>query len=190
MVGICAAQPFPSKAFATSINHGSATWCVEQFRMQGPAQDPMPLPYLRQAMPNNYDMQLDVALRAAPMDEAANISSTNFKPTCTGRRGAAARAPRLIRLRHECRRSPGVQPAPSPGPEKNQRGSLLEISWNGTEQFELPSGVDAPSPRRRRLLVMRGWCYKATAIASALAESRGRLRQRSDSVRHCEERRL
>ena len=33
--------------------------------MNGPAQDPAPLPYLKQAQPNNYDMQLDVALRAA-----------------------------------------------------------------------------------------------------------------------------
>ena len=29
------------------------------------AQDPAPLAYLQQARPNNYDLQLDVALRAA-----------------------------------------------------------------------------------------------------------------------------
>ena len=27
------------------------------------------------------------------------------------------------------------------GPEKDQRGSLLEISWNGTEPVELDGGV-------------------------------------------------
>ena len=38
---------------------------LEPFRVHGPAQDPAPLPYLRQELPNNYDLQLDVALRAA-----------------------------------------------------------------------------------------------------------------------------
>ena len=27
------------------------------------------------------------------------------------------------------------------GPEQDQRGSLLEISWNGTEPVELPGGA-------------------------------------------------
>jgi hypothetical protein len=72
--------PFQAKAFATSISPWIVTReALEPFRLRGPAQDPVPLPYLRQAQPNNYDMQLDVALRAAQMNEAANICRTNFK---------------------------------------------------------------------------------------------------------------
>ena len=44
-----------------------------------PEQDPAPLPYLQQDRPNNYDMQLDVGLRAAQMNQAASICRTNFK---------------------------------------------------------------------------------------------------------------
>ena len=33
------------------------------------------------------------------------------------------------------------------GPEKNQRGSLLEISWNGTEPVELPAASSARSSK-------------------------------------------
>ena len=36
------------------------------------------------------------------------------------------------------------------GPEKDQRGSLLEISWNGTEPIELARRRQAHVPRRRR----------------------------------------
>src|ERR1700676_1864802 len=72
--------PFNAKAFATSIGPWVVTReALEPFRVHGPAQDPVPLPYLRQTLPNNYDLELDVGLRAAPMNEAANICRTNFK---------------------------------------------------------------------------------------------------------------
>jgi fumarylacetoacetase len=72
--------PFQAKAFATS----TSPWIVmreplEPFREQGPVQDPIPLPYLRQSGSNNYDVKLDVALRAADMGDAQRICRTNFK---------------------------------------------------------------------------------------------------------------
>src|ERR1700749_358188 len=58
--------PFQAKAFATSISPWVVTTeALEPFRLLGPAQEPQPLEYLRQAQPNNFDLQLDVALRAA-----------------------------------------------------------------------------------------------------------------------------
>ncbi len=48
--------------------------------------------------------------------------------------------------------------APSRGPEKDQRGSLLEISWNGTEPVELAGGVSRTFLEDGDSLVMRGWC--------------------------------
>ena len=70
--------------------------------------------------------------------------------------GAATGASRLLRLRHECRRSPGERH--HPGPEKDQRGSLLEISWNGTEPVELAGGVKRTFLEDGDSLAMRGWC--------------------------------
>ena len=50
--------PFQAKAFATSISPWIVTReALEPFRLHGPEQDPAPLPYLRQAQPNNYDMR-------------------------------------------------------------------------------------------------------------------------------------
>jgi fumarylacetoacetase len=148
--------PFQAKAFATSISPWIVTReALEPFRMHGPAQDPVPLPYLRQAQPNNYDMQLDVALRAAQMNEAANICRTNFKYMYWSS---------VQQLVHHassgCAMNVGdlLGSGTISGPEKNQRGSLLEISWNGTEPLELPGGVKRTFLEDGDSLVMRGWC--------------------------------
>jgi fumarylacetoacetase len=148
--------PFQGKAFATSISPWIVTReALEPFRMHGPAQDPAPLPYLKQARPNNYDLQLDVALRAAPMNEAANISRTNFKYMYWSS---------VQQLVHHassgCAMNIGdlLGSGTISGPEKDQRGSLLEISWNGTEPVELASGVARTFLEDGDSLVMRGWC--------------------------------
>jgi len=44
------------------------------------------------------------------------------------------------------------------GPEKHQRGSLLEISWNGTESIELASGIVRTFLEDGDSLSFHGWC--------------------------------
>ena len=148
--------PFQAKAFGTSISPWVVTReALEPFRLHGPAQDPKPLPYLQQAQPNNYDMQLEVGLRAAPMNEAANICRTNFKYMYWSS---------VQQLVHHassgCAMNVGdlFGSGTISGPEKDQRGSLLEISWNGTEPVELPGGVKRSFLEDGDSLVIRGWC--------------------------------
>jgi len=148
--------PFQAKAFGTSISPWIVTReALEPFRLHGPAQDPKPLPYLQQAQPNNYDMQLEVGLRAAQMNEAANITRTNFKYMYWSS---------VQQLVHHassgCAMNVGdlLGSGTISGPEKDQRGSLLEISWNGTEPVELPGGVKRTFLEDGDSLVMRGWC--------------------------------
>ena len=140
--------PFQAKAFGTSISPWVVTReALEPFRLHGPAQDPKPLPYLQQAQPNNYDMALEVGLRAAQMNEAANISRTNFKYMYWSS---------VQQLVHHassgCAMNVGdlLGSGTISGPEKDQRGSLLEISWNGTEPVELAARREADVPGRRR----------------------------------------
>jgi fumarylacetoacetase len=148
--------PFQAKAFATSISPWVVTReALEPFRVGGPVQDPAPLPYLRQAQQNNYDLQLDVALRAAPMNEVKNICRTNFKYMYWSS---------VQQLVHHassgCAMNVGdlLGSGTISGPEKDQRGSLLEISWNGTEPVELAPGVKRSFLEDGDSLVMRGWC--------------------------------
>ena len=148
--------PFQGKAFATSISPWVVTReALEPFRLHGPRQDPAPLPYLQQTQPNNYDLHLDVGLRAASMNEAKNICHTNFKYMYWSS---------VQQLVHHassgCAMNVGdlLGSGTISGPEKSQRGSLLEISWNGTEPIDLPGGLKRMFLDDGDSLVMRGWC--------------------------------
>jgi fumarylacetoacetase len=148
--------PFQAKAFATSISPWVVTReALEPFRLHGPAQQPEPLPYLRQAQPNNYDMELDVALRASQVNAPQSICRTNFKYMYWSS---------VQQLVHHassgCAMNVGdlLGSGTISGPEKHQRGSLLEISWNGSEPVELDGGVKRTFLEDGDSLVMRGWC--------------------------------
>jgi fumarylacetoacetase len=145
--------PFQAKAFATSISPWIITReALEPFRVQGPVQDPAPLPYLQQQGAQNYDMQLAVGLRAPGMAAPTSICTTNFKYMYWSS---------VQQLVHHassgCAMNVGdlLGSGTISGPEKHQRGSLLEISWNGTEPLELPGGI-----KRTFLdsLSFHGWC--------------------------------
>jgi fumarylacetoacetase len=151
--------PFQAKAFATSISPWVVTReALEPFRLHGPRQDPTPLPYLQQAQPNNYDLQLDVALRAAEMNEAARICRTNFKYMYWSS---------VQQLVHHtscgCAMKVGdlLGSGTISGPHKHERGSLLEISWNGTEPLELAAGINRTFLEDGDSLTFNGWCQGA-----------------------------
>ncbi|WP_128929049.1 fumarylacetoacetase [Bradyrhizobium guangxiense] len=148
--------PFLAKAFATSISPWVVTReALEPFRLKGAEQEPVPLDYLKQARPQNYDVELDVSLRAAGANAPASISRTNFKYMYWSS---------VQQLMHHassgCAMNVGdlLGSGTISGPEKNQRGSLLEISWNGTEPVELPGGARRSFLEDGDSLVMRGWC--------------------------------
>lgn len=148
--------PFLAKAFATSISPWVVTReALEPFRLKGPEQQPVPLDYLRQEKPQNYDVELDVSLRTAAANAPASISRTNFKYMYWSS---------VQQLMHHassgCAMNVGdlLGSGTISGPEKNQRGSLLEISWNGTEPVELPGGAKRSFLDDGDSLVMRGWC--------------------------------
>jgi len=148
--------PFQAKAFATSIGPWVVTReALEPFRLHGPAQEPLPLPYLRQTRPNNFDLEFEVALRASGMNEAKTICRTNFKYMYWSS---------VQQLVHHassgCAMNVGdlLGSGTISGPEKHQRGSLLEISWNGSEPIELAAGVTRSFLEDGDSLVMRGWC--------------------------------
>jgi fumarylacetoacetase len=148
--------PFQAKAFATSISPWVVTReALEPFRLHGPQQDPAPLPYLKQTRPNNFDIELDVSLRTGEMDAAQNICRTGFKYMYWSS---------VQQLVHHassgCAMNVGdlLGSGTISGPEKHQRGSLLEISWNGSEPIELPGGAKRTFLEDGDQLVMRGWC--------------------------------
>lgn len=148
--------PFQAKAFGTSISPWVVTReALEPFCVDGPTQDPTPLPYLQQKGANNYDLNLDVDLRANGAKDYARISRTNFKYMYWSS---------VQQLVHHasggCAMNVGdlLGSGTISGPEKDQRGSLLEISWNGSEPIDLPGGVKRTFFEDGDSLSIRGWC--------------------------------
>jgi fumarylacetoacetase len=148
--------PFQAKAFATSISPWVVTReALEPFRLQGPEQNPVPLSYLHQTRANNYDLALEVGLRAGAMNEAQSICRTNFKYMYWSS---------VQQLMHHassgCAMNVGdlLGSGTISGPEKSQRGSLLEISWNGTEPLKLQGDIKRSFLEDGDSLIIRGWC--------------------------------
>ncbi|HEU0146176.1 MAG TPA: fumarylacetoacetase [Bradyrhizobium sp.] len=148
--------PFQGKAFATSISPWVVTReALQPFRVEGPEQDPVPLAYLQQQNAQNYAVELDVGLRTLGMNTPQIVCRTNFKYMYWSS---------VQQLMHHassgCAMNIGdlLGSGTISGPERDQRGSLLEISWNGIEPIALDGGTERTFLEDGDQLIMRGWC--------------------------------
>ncbi|MCW2788781.1 MAG: fahA [Aeromicrobium sp.] len=125
--------PFLGKSFATSVS----PWVVPLAALDGarvdpPARDPEPLPYLRDAEPWALDLELIVSINGTAVSRApfAGMYWTGAQMLAhLTVNGASLRTGDLF--------ASGTVS----GPEPDQRGSLLEMSWNGTQPLELADGT-------------------------------------------------
>ncbi len=129
--------PFQAKAFATSISPWIVTRAaLAPFRTSTPARDKPLLAYLAEPGPMLYDIDLSVTL-TPPGSPAITICKTNYNQMYY----SAAQ-----QLAHHsssgCPMTPGdlLGSGTISGPEKHQRGSLLELSWGGTEPIDIGNG--------------------------------------------------
>ena len=149
--------PFNAKTFATSISPWIVTMdALEPFRVSGPLQDPVPLPYLQQSGKNNFDITLEVQLQPAATKEYSVISRTNFR---TMYWSAAQQLAHHTVSGCNLRVGDLMGSGTVSGSEPNTFGSLLELSWNGQRPLTLADG----STQRSFLqdgdtVIMRGWC--------------------------------
>ena len=148
--------PFNSKTFGTSISPWVVTLeALEPFRCASPVQEPQPLPYLRENTANNYDIKLQVAIAAAGSETV--ISNTNFKYMYWSM---------MQQLTHHTIAGCNVRvgdlmgSGTISGPEKDSRGSLLELTWNTTEPLTLVNGEQRGFLEDGDTLIMRGHCQK------------------------------
>ncbi len=129
--------PFQAKATATTISPWIVTRAaLEPFRTATPPREVALLPYLAEPGPMLYDIALEVDLQpegAAP----TTISRTNYAEMYY----SAAQ-----QLAHHttsgCPMTAGdlLGSGTISGPEKANRGSLLELSWGGKEPLALAGG--------------------------------------------------
>lgn len=129
--------PFQAKAFATSISPWIVTRAaLEPFRTSTPEREKDLLPYLQEPGPLLYDIHLEITM-ASEGKTATTIARTNYDQIYY----SAAQ-----QLAHHassgCAMSAGdlLGSGTISGPEKSQRGSLLELSWGGKEPITLDTG--------------------------------------------------
>ena len=148
--------PFNSKGFATSISPWVVTMdALEPFRVEGPAQDPEPLPYLRQDGKASVDLHLEVTLRPEDTAEATTICRTNFRHMYWSM---------AQQLAHHtgsgCNTRVGdlMGSGTISGPEPDSFGSLLELTWNGQKPLALAGGGERSFLEDGDDVIIIGWC--------------------------------
>jgi fumarylacetoacetase len=154
--------PFLAKSFATSIS----AWvtpldAVLARRVPVAAQDPEPLPYLRED-PWAFDLDLEVALNGA------TIARTNARHLYWS---AAQQLAHMTVNGASLRVGDLYGSGTISGPDREQRGSLLELSWNGAEPIALSDGSTRTFLEDGDEVVLRGRAGEAIA----LGEVRGRI---------------
>ncbi len=129
--------PFQAKATATTIS----PWIVpkaalEPFRVAGPARARALLPYLQEPGPMLYDIALEVSL--APEGRAATtIARANSREMYYS---AAQQLAHHTTSGCPMRVGDLLGSGTISGPEKANRGSLLELAWGGKEPITLDTG--------------------------------------------------
>jgi fumarylacetoacetase len=152
--------PFLGKSFATSVSH----WVVPLSELAGlrvpaPEQQPEPLPYLRER-PWAFDIELEVELNGT------TIARSNARHLYWS---IAQQIAHLTVNGASLRTGDLLATGTISGPERHERGSLIELSWNGTEPIELFDGSVRTFLEDGDEVVLRG---------EPLGEVRGRIEGR------------
>ncbi len=149
--------PFLAKSFASSISPWIVTLdALEPFRVESPEQNPQPLPYLQQTGSHSFDINL--AVEIAPEDETpTTISKSNFKYMYWTM--AQQLAHHTI---NGCKVNSGdmMGSGTISGPTPDSYGSMLELSWQGTEPIKMGNGTERTFIEDNDTVIMKGYCEK------------------------------
>ncbi|KAA1425188.1 fumarylacetoacetase [Mumia zhuanghuii] len=153
--------PFLGKSFATSVS----AWvtplaALEPARVPLPGQDPPPLPYLQVEEPAGYDLALEVEV------DGEVVSRPPYRTTYWG---PAQMLAHLTSNGASLRTGDLFASGTVSGPEREQVGSFLELSWGGREPWSL-GGEERTFLRDGDEVVLR-----ARAGTVSLGEVRGRI---------------
>jgi fumarylacetoacetase len=160
--------PFLGKSFATSISPWVVTLdALAAARVPLPGQDPEPLPYLRgDHAAYGLDIHLEVALNgtvvARPEYRDMYWSPTQMLAHLTVN-GASLRDGDLF--------GSGT----ISGADKDTRGSLLELSWNGAEPLQLADGTTRAFLEDGDTVVITAWAPGPDGSRIGLGEVGGTI---------------
>jgi len=166
--------PFLAKSFGTSISPWVVTVeALEPFRRPAPPRppgDPQPLPHLAAPGDAAFHINLEVWLRSARMTEPMRLSRGDFASLYWTLAQMIAH-----HSSNGCPLRPGdlIGSGTVSGPEKQNRGSLLEMTWRGAEPLELPAGETRKFLEDGDEVILRGWCEAPGFRRIGFGECRG-----------------
>ncbi|MFK8906072.1 fumarylacetoacetase [Streptomyces sp. YS-3] len=161
--------PFLGKSFATSVS----AWVTPLEALTGarvapPARDFPLLPYLddaRSEVPGGFDIHISVALNGQVVAE----------PPFAGMYWTAAQQLAHMTVNGASLRTGDVYGSGTvSGPERGQRGSFLELTWNGTEPMDLPTGKRT-FLEDGDVVTMTAWAPGPDGVRVGLGEVTGRI---------------
>ncbi len=173
--------PFLSKSFATSLSPWVVTAeALAPFRVPAfarPEGDPEPLPYLRHeddAARGGIDLRLEVGLSSETMRREGQppivVSHSNLKDLYWTLAQMVAH-----HSSNGCNLQPGdlIASGTVSGPEKENRGCLLERTWRGSEPLALPTGEERRFLEDGDEVILRGHCERDGFARIGFGECRG-----------------
>ncbi|MFF3692501.1 fumarylacetoacetase [Streptomyces sp. NPDC002221] len=161
--------PFLGKSFATSVS----AWvtpleALTAARVSPPARDFPLLPYLddsTEEVPGGFDLRISVAINGTVVAE----------PPFASMYWTAAQQLAHMTVNGASLRTGDVYGSGTvSGPSRGERGSLLELTWNGTEPLELPGGKRAFLEDGDEV-ALAAWAPGPHGIPVGLGEVRGRI---------------
>ncbi len=147
--------PFLGKSFATSISPWVVTLdALEPFRVEGPRQEPEPLPYLKIKGNWSYDIHLEAAIQTERMERPHVITKSNFKYLYWNICQQVAH-----HTINGCNLQTGdlLASGTISGPTPDSLGCLLEITKNGKEPLNLPGGENRTYLQDGDTMILTGW---------------------------------
>jgi fumarylacetoacetase len=149
--------PFLGKSFASTVSPWVVTLdALQPFRVESPAQDPKPLPYLQTSGAKSFDIQLSVEIQADGQAPHL-ISQSNHKYLYWTI--AQQLAHHTV---NGCNVNIGDMMASGTisGPTPDSYGSMLELTWRGSQPISMPDGSERKFLENGDNLILRGWCEK------------------------------
>jgi len=149
--------PFLAKNFASTASPWIVTIeALEPFRVEGYKQEPKVLPYLGYSGNKNIDINLEVYIKPEKA-KATRVCQSNYRYMYWTMEQQLAH-----HTVNGCNINVGDMMASGTisGPEKYQFGSMLELTWRGSNPIKLEDNSERKFINDHDTVIIRGWCQK------------------------------
>jgi fumarylacetoacetase len=163
--------PFLAKNFATSVSPWVVTAeALAPFWVDAPAHDTPILPYLQEPGPGALDLTVEAWLRPATATEPVRLSRAAFKEMYWTLGQMVAH-----HTSNGCPVVPGdlIASGTVSGPEKENRGCLLELTSKGADPVRLPGGGTRTFLEDGDEVILTGYCERSGFARIGLGACRG-----------------